>query len=195
MLVTCFGYTGYRNAKFGQIQVHERITETSRELLMQIKEMAENMGYEVLHGIVDCLWVIGEPISVFKEAVEKETGILTEVDTYDWITFLPMSDGTGAYNRYFGRLNTGQMKIRGVMARKGDTPEYVNKMQQDVFKVLAEARSLDDLRRIEPKARKVYRRYMDELDAVNVKELAIHRRVSRLNYSLDVPRLQQCRLI
>ena len=32
MLVTCFGYTGYRNAKFGQIQVHEKITETSRKL-------------------------------------------------------------------------------------------------------------------------------------------------------------------
>ena len=48
--------------------------KTSRELLMQIKEMAENMGYEVLHGIVDCLWVIGEPISVFKEAVERESG-------------------------------------------------------------------------------------------------------------------------
>ena len=77
------------------------------------------MGYEVLHGIVDCLWVIGEPISVFKEAVEMETGILTEVDSYDWFTFLPMSDGAGAYNRYFGRLNTGKMKIRGVMARKG----------------------------------------------------------------------------
>jgi DNA polymerase I len=60
MLVTFFGYTGYRNAKFGQIQVHERITETSRKLLMQ--KYQENMGYEVLHGIVDCLWVIGEPI-------------------------------------------------------------------------------------------------------------------------------------
>jgi len=150
---------------------------------MQIKEMAENMGYEVLHGIVDCLWVIGEPISMFKEAVEKETGILTEVDTYDWITFLPISDGTGAYNRYFGRMNTCKMKIRGVMARKGDTPEYVNKMQQEVFEVLAVAGSLKDLRRIEPKAREVYKSYMDELDAVDVKELAIHRRVSRLNYS------------
>ena len=83
MLVTCFGYTGYRNAKFGQIQVHERITETSRELLMQIKGMAEEMGFEVLHGIVDCLWVISDPISVFKEAVERETDILTWVDTYD----------------------------------------------------------------------------------------------------------------
>jgi DNA polymerase I len=38
MLVTCFGYTGYRNAKFGQIQVHERITGISRVLLMQIKD-------------------------------------------------------------------------------------------------------------------------------------------------------------
>jgi DNA polymerase elongation subunit (family B) len=56
-------------------------------------------------------------------------------------------------------------------------------MQQEVFEILSEARSLKDLRRIEPKARGVYRRYMDELDAVDVKELAIHRRVSRLNYS------------
>ena len=32
------------------------------------------------------------------------------------------------------------MKIRGVMARKGDTPKYVNKMQQEVFEVLGEAR-------------------------------------------------------
>lgn len=54
-------------------KVHERITETSRELLIQIKEMAENMGFEVLHGIVDCLWIVGEPISKFKEAVERET--------------------------------------------------------------------------------------------------------------------------
>jgi hypothetical protein len=62
--------------------------------------------------------VIGEPISAFKEAVEREIGILTEVDSYDWITFLPMADRSGAYNRYFGRLDTGKMKIRGVMARR-----------------------------------------------------------------------------
>ena len=43
--------------------------------------------------------------------------------------------------------------------------------------------SLKDLRGIESKAREVYRRYMDELDAVDVKELAIHRRVSRLDRS------------
>jgi DNA polymerase I len=75
------------------------------------------------------------------------------VDTYDWITILSMSDGRGAYNRYFGRSNTGKLKIRGVMARKGDTPEYVNNMQQEVNEVLSGARSVADLKRIEPKAR------------------------------------------
>jgi DNA polymerase I len=183
MLVTCFGYTGYRNAKFGQIQVHERITDTSRELLLQIKELAEEMGFEVLHGIVDCLWVIGEPISVFKEAVERRTRILTEVDSYDWIAFLPMSDGMGAYKRYFGKLNMGKMKIRGVMARKGDTPEYVNRMQQEVFEVLAEAKSLEELQRVEPKARAVRDRYLEGLGGATAGDLAIRRRVSRLNYS------------
>ena len=57
--------------------------------------------------------------------MEQETGILTEVDTFGGITFLPMADGSGAYNRYFGRLDTGKMKIRGVMARKGDTPAWM----------------------------------------------------------------------
>jgi DNA polymerase I len=183
MLVTCFGYTGYRNARFGQIEVHEKITAASRELLLQIKEIAEGMNLEVLHGIVDCLWVVGEPISKFKQAVERETGIPTEVDFYDWIAFLPMADGCGAYNRYFGRLGTGKIKIRGVMARKGDTPDYVRRMQLELFDLLAEAIGREELQGIEPKAQEVQRRYVRELGEADVRGLAIHRRVSKLHYS------------
>jgi DNA polymerase, archaea type len=97
-----------------------------------------------------------------------------------------MSDGGGAYNRYFGRLNTGKMKIRGVMARKGDTPEYARRMQQDLFDILAQARGLDELRMIEPVAREVREKYIRELEDANVTELATDRRVnrmSRMNYS------------
>jgi hypothetical protein len=46
----------------------------------EVQGAAEEMGFQVLHGIVDCLWDIGEPISKFKEAVERETRILTDVD-------------------------------------------------------------------------------------------------------------------
>ncbi len=185
MLVTCFGYTGYRNAKFGQIQVHERITAISRDLLMDIKELAEDMDFEVLHGIVDCLWVKGEPISKYKEAVEQMTGILTEVDSFDWIAFLPMADGWGSYTRYFGRLDKGKMKVRGVAVRRGDTPRYVQRMQTDLFELLAGAESSEEIRLLRPQAEEVQRRYrLGLMDAgVEVQELSVHRRLSRTRYS------------
>jgi hypothetical protein len=46
------------------------------------------MGYEVLHGIVDCLWIIGEPISVFKEAVEKGQVNQIQVDFALWLSIM-----------------------------------------------------------------------------------------------------------
>jgi DNA polymerase I len=76
-----------------------------------------------------------------------------------------------------------QCENHGGMARKGDTPEYVNRMQQEVFEVLAQARSLEELQRVEPRAREVRDKYLEELGDATAGELAIRRRVSRLNYS------------
>jgi len=94
-----------------------------------------------------------------------------------------MADGSGAYNRYFGRLDTGKMKIRGVAARRGDTPEYVRRMQQELFDCIASARTREELAMLEHDASRIYRRYLVGLEGVNVRELAIRRRVSRLHYS------------
>lgn len=124
MLVTCFGYTGYKNAKFGRIEVHEAITARSREILLLTKKIAEDMGFEVIHGIVDCLWVKGGNNAALKERVERTTGLGVQPEYYDWIVFLPLADGFGAYNRYYGRLTDGSLKVRGIAARKHDTPEY-----------------------------------------------------------------------
>ena len=187
MLVTCFGYTGYRNAKFGQIEVHERITAISRELLMQIKELAEEMNLEVLHGIVDCLWVRGTGDGAeterFKQAVEEQTGILTEKEDYHWIVFLPLADGGGAYNRYFGRLTSGRVKVRGVMARRGDTPLYVAEMQKEIFQLLAAAVNAEELQKVEPMARQIWERYRKGLPDAQPREMVIRRRVGRTIYS------------
>ena len=57
LLVTCFGYTGYRNARFGRIEAHEAICAWARELLLQTIELAQQSGWEVLHAIVDSVWI------------------------------------------------------------------------------------------------------------------------------------------
>jgi DNA polymerase I len=182
MLVTCFGYTGYRNAKFGRIEVHELITAGARDILLCSKECAERRGFRVLHGIVDCLWVQGEGVAELKEAIEKKTGLATECDVYDWITFLPMNDGTGAYNRYFGKLSDGAIKLRGVMARRGDAPRFLTRMQEEILEVMRKACTLDQLRACEQRAREIYRRYQNELPHANPAELVVRRRISRCNY-------------
>ncbi len=184
MLVTCFGYTGYRNAKFGRIEVHEAITGEAREILLVTKDIAESMGFTVLHGIVDCLWVRGSTVAALKARVEQETGLPTEVDTYSWIAFLPMADGYfGAYNRYYGRLADGSIRVRGIAARRHDTPEYVRNMQQEMLTAMSRARTAAELRALEGTVMAIYRRSYDGIGSADPGEFAVSRRISRLTYT------------
>jgi DNA polymerase-2 len=57
MLVTCFGYLGYKNARFGRIEAHEAVTAHGRDKLLTAKEISETAGFTVLHGLTDCLWL------------------------------------------------------------------------------------------------------------------------------------------
>ena len=45
LLVCCFGYMGYKAAKFGRIESHEAISALGREALLRAKEAAEDMGF------------------------------------------------------------------------------------------------------------------------------------------------------
>ncbi len=180
MLVTCFGYTGYRNAKFGRIEVHEEINRIGREVLLKTKEIAEELGFEVIHGIVDCLWLKGKEIDKLKGEVERETGLLTEVEKFSWIVFLPMKDGFGAYNRYYGRLENGKIRVRGVMLRRRDVPEYVKRMQLECFKILAKASSVEEIRASEVEA--IYDRYVRGLRYANPEDLVVRRVVGKTEY-------------
>jgi DNA polymerase-2 len=57
LLVCCFGYTGYKNARFGKIEAHEAINALAREKLLVAKEAAEQRGFRVLHALVDSIYV------------------------------------------------------------------------------------------------------------------------------------------
>jgi len=183
MLVTCFGYTGYKNAKFGRIEVHEGITGRSRDILIHTKDIAEEMGFTVLHGIVDCLWVQGPGVEVLKQKVESEINILTEIEHFNWIVFLPQADGSGSYNRYFGRLRDGSIKVRGIAARRHDTPELIRTMQGAMLEIMAGAESIAELNARKEEIRTIFKKTVKGLFDSDPKALVIHRRISRLTYT------------
>ncbi|MDO9550560.1 MAG: type B DNA-directed DNA polymerase [Methanoregula sp.] len=183
MLVTCFGYTGYKNAKFGRIEVHEGITGRSRDILLQTKDIAESMNFRVLHGIVDCLWVQGSPAVALQERVNRETGLSTELEHFTWLVFLPLNDGLGAYNRYYGRLSDGSVKVRGIAARRHDTPEYIRKMQGDMLEVMGRAATIEELSGVRDQVNAIYHNAVQQLPFAPAQEMAISRRISRLTYA------------
>ena len=69
------------------------------------------------------------------------------------------------------------------MARKGDTPEYVRKMQEELFGVLSKAKSRRELREVEGLAQEVRKKYLQGINCADIRDLAIRRRLSRTHYS------------
>ena len=151
--MTCFGYTGYRNARFGRIECHEAINAYGREILLRTSALAEQRGFRVLHGIVDSLWLQGDgDTDAFAADVKKIEKIPLVLDgIYNWIVFLPnITTGVGALNRYYGVFESGEIKIRGIALRKHDTTTIVRELQQEMLDRLAKCRDSKEFREAIP---------------------------------------------
>ena len=146
LLVTSFGYMGFNKARFGRIECHESITAYGRDILLKTMELAEGMGFEILHGIVDSLWVKGREPEKLCELATQKIGIPLELKgRFNWIVFLPnKSNGTGALNRYYGAMTNGKLKVRGIEMRRGDSPKLIKNMQRAMLERLAEARNASE---------------------------------------------------
>jgi DNA polymerase elongation subunit (family B) len=195
VLVVCFGYTGYRNARYGRIECHESITAFSRDILLTASEVAQQAGYEVLHGIVDSLWVKGSEGCIrpfhLSRMISHRTGIRMDVEgRYNWIVFLPSkATGVGALTRYYGLFENGTVKIRGVELRQHNTPVFLKNAQQEILNVFKQARTAEEFRALIPTSVEVLRRSAAALrtGAVDHKDLVFRTTVSKdiVNYKVN----------
>ncbi len=184
VLVTCFGYTGYRNARFGRIECHESITAFGRDILMRSADIAERRGFEVLHGIVDSLWLKGDGnIRSYCEEIGREIGIPLNLEgRYEWIVFLPnISTGVGALNRYYGKFEGGELKVRGIAVRRKDTPTLVEDLQHDMLKHLSAAGDAPEFEELIPSSLEVLDRHAEEVRSGTVSRdrLVMRKSISR----------------
>jgi DNA polymerase-2 len=189
MLVTCFGYLGYRNARFGRIEAHEAVTAFGREKLLQAKEICEEEGFELLHAITDSLWIRKEHLRE-EEVLEicrrigEATGITMSLEgIYQWMAFLPSKENpeNPVANRYFGLFKSGKIKARGVAFRRSDIPPLIQEAQIRMIEVLAEAKNMNDYRLKIPKILDLLLEYSMRLKngVTKQEDLAIGKRISQ----------------
>jgi DNA polymerase elongation subunit (family B) len=151
VLLVCFGYTGYRNARYGRIECYESITAFSRDIILTAVETAEEAGYIVLHGIIDSLWIKpGSSVCIspalLSRRISKRTGVRMDVEgRYRWIVFLPSKNNdVGALNRYYGLFEDGEIKIRGIEFRQRNSPVFLKNMQNEIISVFSKAKNKNE---------------------------------------------------
>jgi DNA polymerase-2 len=189
LLVVCFGFLGYRNARFGRIEAHEAVTAWGREKLLAAKEIAERDGFLFLHGLTDAIWVKrdGAPEEEYRrlgERITEETGMPIALEgIYRWIAFLPSkrNPSIAVPNRFAGVFANGEIKVRGVALRRSDTPLFIAALQRELLERMAKAGRLSELRAMLPELRGVVEEAVAELRGgrVPIEELAIVRRLSK----------------
>ena len=188
-LVTCFGYLGYRNARFGRIEAHEAVTAYSRELLLRAKERAEGRGFRLLHAIVDSLWIHRpgthpEEVEALAQEITAATGIPILLEgRYRWIAFIPsrVHRRLGVPNRFVGVFEDGTVKVRGIELRRSDLPPIVREAQQRMVEVLASAGTLRELQERLPQAVAVVETFLARLrdGDVALRDLVIQQVLSK----------------
>jgi DNA polymerase II len=189
LLVCCFGYTGYKNARFGKIEAHEAINAFARETLLTAKELAENRGFELVHALVDSLYVhkhgaAREDYEALVREIAERTRLPLAIEAvYRYAVFLPSKQfgEVPVSNRFFAVSEEGELKVRGLESRRHDTPPLIVRMQKEVLSLLAEAHDYDGYCRRLEEAVRVVRRYEDRLanGEIAVEDLIVSKRLTR----------------
>jgi DNA polymerase elongation subunit (family B) len=212
MLVTCFGYLGYKNARFGRIEAHEAVTAFGRDKLLTAKEMCEAAGFKILHGLTDCLWIqkVGMTERELHELcreISRATGVKLALEgLYRWIAFLPSRQNRErpVATRYFGVFADGQVKARGLICRRRDTPPFIRQAQEALLSSLATTATAPDLATLKPELEEMAAGFRQRLQegGLNPQELVVTRVLSQPleDYRVDTPtalamrQLQQARV-
>ncbi|MFW9854723.1 MAG: DNA polymerase domain-containing protein [Candidatus Thorarchaeota archaeon] len=192
LLVCSFGYTGYRNARFGRIEAHEAISAFSRDALTQTQHIAADFGLQVLAGIVDSIWVqrpdkerldeatIDQMLRRIEEVVDLP---IEHAADYHWIVFLPRrhEPAIGVLNRYYGLRSDGTFKVRGIEIRQSSSPLICKKMQEEILHLLSKVRTRSQFRTQLRCAKKILQDYLDRLGSgdIPLEDLTISIRPSR----------------
>jgi len=189
ILVTCFGYLGYRNAKFGTVDGHMAVCAFGRETFLNAARQSEAKGFEVIHGIVDSLWLKKENTDaddyrdLVKETSKKIGAPLAFEGFYKWIVFLPslVHPNIGVLNRYYGVMENGKLKVRGLEVRRRDTSRFVYNAQMDMIKVLASANDSEQFMEKIPEVWKIVKIYRQKLlnGDIPIEDLIVTKHLSK----------------
>ena len=196
VLVTSFGYLRYREFKLSIGSSHMAISYLARETILRAAKIAESYGYEVVHGIVDSLYIKSqkslndEDLENLRRKIQDSLKIPISLDgVFKWIVFLPSINDryypTPA--KYYGFYVNGGYKLRGLLCRQRNTPQLIKSFQKKVLDTLSTCSSKKGVLRKHNELRRLLKDEVKYLPQKNSSELEFNITISKTDYTKSCP--------
>ena len=141
-----YGVFGAANFPLYAPAVAESVTALGRRALYSILQKAADIGIKVLYGDTDSifLWAPSEEqINIIQQWVEEFLGLEIELDkVFTYVLF------TGLKKNYIGLSTDGSIEIKGLIAKKRNTPTFLKELFIDLIEMFKSAQSPEDFIRI-----------------------------------------------
>ena len=134
-----YGYTGWSGARWYCRQCAEATTAWGRHLIKSAVEIAKKLGFEVLYGDTDSIFVKKDKLSLEKirdevekliEEISEKFPVQIEVDEYYKTIFFVEK------KRYAGLTEDGILVVKGLEVRRGDWCELAKNVQKSVIEII-----------------------------------------------------------
>ncbi|MCY0858967.1 MAG: DNA-directed DNA polymerase I [Sulfolobaceae archaeon] len=144
-----YGVFGAENFPLYAPAMAESVTALGRYVITSTVKKARELGLTVLYGDTDSMFLYNPPKEKLEEVINwvKQTFRLDlEVDkVYKLVAF------SGLKKNYMGVYPDGKVEIKGMLAKKRNTPEFIKKEFEEVKGLVISMNSPDDVVKIKEK--------------------------------------------
>ncbi len=139
-----YGYTGWTLARWYCRECAEATTAWGRFCIKRSSSIAREMGFEVLYGDTDSLFVkknglsleeLEEEVMKLIERLSNELPVQIEIDEYYRTIFFVEK------KRYAGLTRDGRVVVKGLEVRRGDWCELAKRVQREVIEIILRERN------------------------------------------------------
>ncbi|MEM1627921.1 MAG: DNA-directed DNA polymerase I [Desulfurococcaceae archaeon] len=125
--------------------VAESVTALGRRSLMTIVLKATEIGIKTLYGDTDSIFIwspIKDQLETLQKWIQQNLGLDIEVDKkFRFVIF------TGLKKNYLGKTEEGDIDIKGLIAKKRNTPEFLKELFQEMLSNIKKIETPSDFTR------------------------------------------------
>jgi len=139
-----YGVFGSENFPLYSPAVAESVTALGRKSLYLILRKACEIGVKVVYGDTDSIFLWNpseEHLNKLQKWVSRKLGLEIEVDkVFDFVIF------TGLKKNYIGKYSEGGIEIKGLIAKKRNTPEFLKELFEEFVEEIKSINNPDDFK-------------------------------------------------